>query len=961
MTFYTVSAAEPLADRLAEWLLAENAATPEQLAQVLIFLPTRRAIRTVREAFLRASGGRAMLLPQLLTMGDLDEEVILRHGKPSAAQLEKLAQLQPAPPGMERLMILQELVWEHGQKMIPRLHDREAAYDLAINLAELMDEMDREHGDWMMLDSLVPEDFAEHWQRTLEFLKIIREHWPQLQEGQGWMAPWQRRNQLFALLLECWQQHPPQVPVIAAGSTASTPAVAKLLKAIHALPQGSIVLPGFDTTLGETLASSTHPQLGMQELVLSAGVKPSQVKPLPVATVAPIDRQVFLSLAMASVGEAESWRVTQPEVAKALQGMACVETGNMQESSLAAALLMRETLEHSGKTAAFISPDRSMARAVSAQLARWGIQVDDSAGRPLAQTPQAVFLFLLLDAAAQGELRPVSLLSLVKHPLFVLAADKAEIYSAFRTLERKAMREVVSTDMHTVREQAKQECPQQVEWLDRVEQALAPLVAQFAGDKPLAFTEAVQVLLAVAEQCSTDRQGVLHLWQGEGAAELRDFFAKLNDLQVQSQINLSELAGLLRAMMRGEVVRPHYGTHPRLQILSPMEARLQRYDRVILADMNEGGWPEIPDSDPWMNREMRRKLGLPSADKRIGLQAHDFLQQASGGEVFLLRMSKSGGAEAVPSRFLQRMNAVMKMQGDLQWPQSEVMQWLHHLLHPAATPAAMRPAPKPPLTARPQKLSATRFERLMQDPYSIYAQKILRLNKLEKLERDPSHREFGNLVHKVLEDYFTQEGLDLLAHAEQVFTDESLGIVVNALWWPRMQRIARWILQQPAGERVHCEIKGEYRIKLKSGTEFVLTARVDRIDETATHFSVIDYKTGAPPSAEWMRVGMACQLTLAAIIAQETGFADAPSLTAKAVDALAYWKLGGDDGGEVKLFSKGKEQSYEEVLQIAREGLLKVLNAYDDVEMPYESVPDYRFKPSYNDYEHLARLKEWMD
>ena len=152
---------------------------------------------------------------------------------------------------------------------------------------------------------------------------------------------------------------------------------------------------------------------------------------------------------------------------------------------------------------------------------------------------------------------------------------------------------------------------------------------------------------------------------------------------------------------------------------------------------------------------MRHKLGLPSPDKRIGLQAHEFIQQAAGGEVFMLRTVKSGGAETVPSRFIQRIEALMEGAGDKAWRTHPVQSWVAALLNPEAQASATRPAPKPPVEVRPRELSFTRIERLMQDPYSIYAQKILRLNKLDALDPEPSHREFGSLIHDVLEKHFT--------------------------------------------------------------------------------------------------------------------------------------------------------------------------------------------------------------
>jgi hypothetical protein len=38
---------------------------------------------------------------------------------------------------------------------------------------------------------------------------------------------------------------------------------------------------------------------------------------------------------------------------------------------------------------------------------------------------------------------------------------------------------------------------------------------------------------------------------------------------------------------------------------------------------------------------------------------------------------------------------------------------------------------------------------------------------------------------------------------------------------------------------------------------------------------------------------------------------------------------------------------------------LKLLNDFDNPEMPYLYAPDYGTKPIFDDYGHLARVKEW--
>src|SRR6185295_16366231 len=79
-------------------------------------------------------------------------------------------------------------------------------------------------------------------------------------------------------------------------------------------------------------------------------------------------------------------------------------------------LALREALETPGKTAALVTPDRQLAGRVSALLRRWGVEADDSAGKPLSQVAAGTLLLGIASAAAE-ELAPVPLLALLKHPL----------------------------------------------------------------------------------------------------------------------------------------------------------------------------------------------------------------------------------------------------------------------------------------------------------------------------------------------------------------------------------------------------------------------------------------------------------------------------------------------------------------------------------------------------------------
>ena len=190
---------------------------PLALSRVTILLPTRRSIAALRAAFLRLSQGRAMLLPRLRPLGDVDEdELDLTAGADGATTLD----IPPAIPSLTRRLLLARLVAAR-----PDLDGNVVlATRMAEALAELLDAAATEGLSLDALANLVPESYARHWQITLDFLTIVREHWPALLAERGMIDASDRRNRLLAALAQRWQDKPPADPIYAAGSTGSIPA-----------------------------------------------------------------------------------------------------------------------------------------------------------------------------------------------------------------------------------------------------------------------------------------------------------------------------------------------------------------------------------------------------------------------------------------------------------------------------------------------------------------------------------------------------------------------------------------------------------------------------------------------------------------------------------------------------------------------------------------------------------------
>jgi ATP-dependent helicase/nuclease subunit B len=976
---------------------------PLRLAAATLYLPTRRACRLARDRFLDVLGTGAAVLPRIVPIADVDEDELDFAGAASGATA---LDLPPALDGLERRLLLAQLVarWAAAREVrtaagTPLIaHSPAAAVALADDLARLMDDMTTRQVGWERLDGLVPDNVDEYWQLTLRFLKEIRGAWTNLLGAHGAIEPAARRDLLIKAETERLTRA--SGPVIAAGSTGSMPTTAELLATIARLPQGTVVLPGLDTDLDEGAwrliggladpddeldPASGHPQFAMHALLRKLGVTRDAVRVL--AQPAPHGRERFVAEALRPAIATDAWqaRLGTADVAahieQAVASLTVIEAGNAEEEALAVAIALREAAEFAGKTAALVTPDRALARRVRAALARWDVPVDDSGGDALADTPAGVFARLALDVAL-GEVAPVPLLALLKHPLSDADAG------AVTALERAVLRgprpgpgiaglahalthlRATRADLHardprrSLREADFDSADALVATLAA---ALAPLLALARASQP--FT---RLLHAHAEVIGALSARAFAGHDGTALAEAfeQGFASSAGEV---FEIKPPDYADLFGAVVADAVVRRPEVPGVRVRILGPLEQRLQSFDRVVLGGLTEGTWPPQARTDPWLSRPMRRDLGLDLPERRVGLSAHDFAQALGASEVMLARAARVGGSPTVASRFVQRLAAVA---GD-RWTQAiargdRYLAYARDLDRPAQPRRIKRPAPAPPLAARPTRLSVTDIENWLRDPYTIYAKHILRLPVLEAVDTPPGAADRGTVIHEAIAEFTARfaDGLpadpvaELLAIGEKHFAALQDFPEARAFWWPRFRRIAQWFVEwedqrRPQIDMLFAERDGFIEFPVGAGT-FLLRTRADRIERLADgRLAVLDYKTGRVPSTPQVQAGMSPQLTLEAAILRGGHFENVPA--GGSVAELVYVSLkGGDPGGEDKAV-EFKDSAPDAEAERALEKLKTVAARFADAAQPYRSLVHPMWRTHYGDYDHLARVKEWAE
>ena len=1003
---------------------------PLAMAEATIYVPTRRAARALADELARAIGRPSMLLPRILPLGALEEtETSLLFEEPGLGSAYEPG-LPEAAGEIERRMLLAGLILDWARALRHAIvsvsaqgklefDTRESflvgvtpadAWHLSGELANLIDELIIEEVAWERLDPLVLPEFDSYWRITLDFLNIAIKEWPRILAERGRVDKARRQVALIEAQSRRLQNGVLPGPVIAIGSTGSNRATARLLAAIARAPRGAVVLPGLDQDLDaaawalipdgsgqDAEASYTHPQAALRRLLRILNMRRDDVVSLGESAPNLVIRGKFVSEALRPAESTGEWidflkSIDSNEIEAALLDVSLIEARDEREEALAIAIAMREVLETPCQTAALVTPNRSLARRVGAELLRWGVEAADSAGEPLGASPVGVLARLAIACAA-SKMAAAELTALFAHPWTRLGLPRSEILRLAALLETGLLRSSCAVSPLAGRifdepaaliAQARADANghfahparqgiSEKEW-DDLHDLLVRLASPFAA------------LLNLQGEHSLDRWVAAHrgaidaiIGSGDAGVESEDsealdgLFDKLAEtVSARMTFDVESYAHFFSVVAGEVILREEKHAYPRLQILGLLEARLIDADVFILGGLDETVWPPQAHSDAFLNRPMRAALGLTPPERKLGQTAHDFVQAMGRRKVILSHARKRDGAPTVASRFLQRMTALSGEKWEACRERGAFYRRLADKIDRPdfAAPISERPWPRPKVELRPKQLSVTQIEMLRRDPYAIYAERILQLKELDPLGGAIGGGEIGSAVHAALERFVNAypsgplppgARATLRAFLREGLTLQLLDADFAVLMWPRLEKTIDFYLGFEAARRktiktIKTEVEGNLDIILADGSVFALTARADRIElNTDGSVTLVDYKTGTPPSNDEILFGFASQLTLEAAMCARNAFGLGGKT--ETIEAL-YLKLGGALGGKEKPVTFPKA-NFIDVAENHYHGLIALLDQFRDPATPYPPRPFPKFARRYNAYDHLARVKEW--
>ncbi len=938
---------------------------PEAMARVDLIVNTSRMARRLREIF---DAGAPGFLPHIRMITDLEG-------------LAPGITLPSATPALRRRLELAQLV----SKLIaadPTLAPRSSLYALADSLAGLIDEMQGEGVAAETVADLDVSDQSGHWERAQRFLGIAHGYLGQTVTHPDNEA---RQRQLVERIIAHWQETPPQHPVILAGSTGSRGTTSMLMQALAKLPQGAVILPGFDfdmpvsvwSELDRELLSEDHPQYRFRHLMQALNLPRGEIQkwtdmPPPSAT-----RNALVSLSLRPAPVTHAWLTEGPkldDLESATSGLTLLEAPTPRIEALTIAMRLRQAAED-GKTAALITPDRMLSRQVTSALDRWNILPDDSAGTPLQLSPPGRFLRHVAGLFVR-RLDAEGLLTLLKHPLTHSGTDRNIHQLNTQRLEMQIRRDglpfVDTEGVQRIAQKVASKLVNPDEFLAWTKWVATTFTAHDGkGSRALTDWAAHHLTLSNAIASGQTPTKDHELWKRKAGEKAREV---MDDLTTQAEhggeMSAADYADLIGALLSGGEVRDRDAPHPDIMIWGTLEARVQGADLIIMGGLNDGTWPEAPPPDPWLNRQMRLKAGLLLPERRIGLSAHDYQQAIAAPEVWLTRSIRSDEAETVPSRWLNRLgnllNGLPEIGGSDAWKamQKRGVKWLGQvraLEEITRVEPAIRPSPRPPRAARPHALSVTEIKRLIRDPYAIYAKHTLRLRPINPLVQSPDAPVRGIIIHEVMERFVKSISANpalltkehLLHVAADVLAVEAPWPAARVMWLARIERVADWfIAQEKQRQDYSTPVAFEQAARgthIFADLGFMLTGYADRIDVTEHGDALIyDYKTGTPPSKKEQKI-FDKQLLIEAAMVEEGGFVEVGTAP---VAHAAFIGLGSKP---TEVAAPLDEETPIEVLR----GLHELISKYFDESQGFTARRIVKTEDASGDYDQLARFGEW--
>lgn len=891
-----------------------------QLSETLILLPSHRICQELDYKFVQRNFGVNFIPPKMASIGDIEQSL-------SFSIFDELASLPSAITNTSAKFLLSDL--------IVRSHkiSNAEALNIADNLLKLISKFEKEDLNLNSINKIFLGDAPAHVEKTLDYLKLISNSWPQLLSDKKQTTQLSRRNIFLKKLIKHWGKSSPDHHIILAGSTGTFQSTRLLIKSIASLESGFVVLQGIEN-LEQKHLDETDKYFQLNSLIKSLDL---------------------------NIQDVDYWSNKKEKTStnksllenKELQYIECTSS---QEESKVIGLKVRHLLHLGVDNIGIITNDEKIRTRTQANLKVWNINSESSDGIPFKSTEQCSLLILIFEVYLSN-FSPLPLLKLLRHRFCLLDTEKA-----VSALEIKYLRGIKKyNNIESLMYVSSKKGDQNISiLLQNLYNKILPLY-EILKTKKASIRAIFSTIKNIAESISTAPElETPQIWSEESGAKAYDIVNSILNTLPATKIHAHEFQEIFNHAISEQNIYKSSQTRAKVRILSPIDSRLIKFDYIILAGLNEKSWPSSPEIDPWISSLFYKNIGIPDHRIKIGQSANDFFSLIlQHDKILITRSNQNNGSPQIASRFLTEIEIRAKELGEkIITDPLEIKEWVRLINYPQTFIKYNAPSVKPPVTIRPSKLSVTQIEKLMRDPYSIYASKILKLKPLEPIDKKPNQLEFGNIVHDII-DTFNNSYAEIKEHqyyqkfidiGEQKLKSLESNPIIHKLWIPRLNKMAEYLAKYESTSRKSHIIHSESTNEIALTKNFSLIAKIDRIERNISDNTAVvaDFKTGSVPTQEDIKNGFSPQLTLGAFLVESIN-------RNERVIEMIYIQLA--TSKKLGKITKVKGDS-SKLIKAAQEGILKLVKKYSDPNTAYLICPDHDKRPTYNEFEHLERIDE---
>ncbi len=936
------------------------------ISNFTILLPSRRSCNELKRIFLENSNNSAIILPNIRAIGDIDyDDLILKQI--NKEDLENFPDFSSNTSRIKyKILLIKELLkWaKSSDKDLFKNITIEQASNLALELEKFLNEVNRNGLDLDDLEKIVDDEYSQHWQEVLNFLEIFGKKWNKFIRDNNVISIVDFKSRMIEFNAEYFKKNRPLNPIIIAGVSSSIKSTCELIGNLIKHDNCYYIFKDLDKNLTEDEWKEIgvfHPQYSFKNL-LDNCIKCSResVADLRFENCATVGHGIekILSFSMLPYNETYKWQNKLGIKKSDFSHISKIECSNNFEELSIISLITKYVHETSNDSIAIIVSDEIFANQLDVELKNLNLDVNNAFGNKISRTELLKFLFLILDVI-KNKYETVALLSLLKHDFTLFGYSKEELNRLVLMLEDRILRGYGDLGYDGIIKKVNEN--KNIELMNFIKR-ITETLNSFICEK-LDFQSIIKSHIELAENIASNSEisGSDIFWNNsKNGDELLNFFNEaIKESESYGKVkDCDEYSYLLDYLIAENSYSDRYSIHPMVNIISPQEAKLINYDLVILTNLNDGKFPPHISTDPWMSKSMRKAFGLPDREELIGNFAYDFTQFLCNSKVILTRSLKEDGILTVKSKYLMRLETFLLCQNGLKLEENNIWKEVFKKRNSVERNITIkRPKPTPPLDKRPRELYATKIEKLMNNPYDIYAEKILNLKKKEDFYENKVFAFFGSAVHEALEKYiqnYKPSDMGKLYEKlikygkesfDKYFTDETS----KELFFIRFSNIARWFIEQDESVRangysVYAERVEKLYIK---DIDFTLAAKIDRIEESETgSINIIDYKTGNVPSASDVLSAKKPQLTIEAIILEN-----------KKTDKLVYWSIKGKGDEKIQEI----DSNISELVDRGKDGIRRLIAHFNVFENSYIATAfDLNDQNHYaSDYKHLSRVEEW--